>query len=431
MNVSTETLASKLQRELGTQAVIVDADLLARYAVEAQTPKVLCFPSSPDEIAAALRICNEARASVLPWGGGTAMALGNLPHSVDVVIALNRLERLLEHDDANLTATVQAGMKLANLQEQLKQRNQFLALDPARPTRATVGGIVAANANGPRRMLYGGVRDLVIGMKAILASGEEIKSGGKVVKNVAGYDLCKLFVGSLGTLGIITEVTFKMMPLPETAATFIAQGTLDECIKLADSTFASMLLPAAITLFNAKAASAQGFQKDEAAVAVWFEGFAQAVERELCDVELLARPSGLAVEVLRGDRHDGFWRRVCEFGTEESNVFYRLTVPLGAVGGMVAALEGANDVCLIAHAGSGTILLEMKATGEAIERHAKLIERAKEVGGHVMLAAAPPALKKNIDVWGPAPPSVVLMREIKARFDPAGLLNPGRFLSAI
>ena len=128
------------------------------------------------------------------------MGIGNPPRQIDVVVGLERLNQLVEHDQANLTATIQSGHRLASLQEILKRQNQFLPFDPPAPARATVGGVVATNLNGPRRGYYGSVRDLVIGMKVVLASGEEIKAGGKVVKNVAGYDMCKLFVGSLGTL---------------------------------------------------------------------------------------------------------------------------------------------------------------------------------------------------------------------------------------
>ena len=159
-----------------------------------------------------------------PWGGGTAMRIGNLPDRVGIIIELSKLNRVVEHDHANLTATMQSGITLAASQKFTAAERQFVPFDAPYPERSTIGGIVAANLNGARRGCYGSVRDLVIGMKVALPTGEQIKAGGKVVKNVAGYDMCKLFVGSLGTLGIITEVTMRMTPIPETAATVAVSG---------------------------------------------------------------------------------------------------------------------------------------------------------------------------------------------------------------
>jgi glycolate oxidase FAD binding subunit len=435
MKIPSEALGSKLQSELGTEAVTLDAEVLRNYSVDGQTPGIVCFPLTPDQVGAALRLCSEAEAAVTPWGGGTSMALGNLPRGVEVVIALDRLDKLIEHDDANLTATVQAGMRLSPLQEQLKQRNQFLAIDPPRPDRATIGGIVAANINGPRRILYGSVRDLVIGMRMVLATGEQIKAGGKVVKNVAGYDLCKLFVGSLGTLGIITAVTFKMTPLPETAGTLIAQGPLADCIKMVEEISSSTLLPAAVTLFNGAAAKAEGFETEAAAVAVWTEGFTEAVERHAIDIQSSAQRIGLAVEFLRDRQHASFWQQICNFGAGREIALYRLTVPLAFLGPVLLELEqwsAANETAVIlAHADSGTILVHTHADPEAIKWFSKLREIARDHRGHVVVIAAPSALKKDLDVWGPSPPSLNIMREIKTQFDPHAILNPGRFISGI
>jgi glycolate oxidase FAD binding subunit len=431
MKIPTEALGSKLESELGAEAVTGDAQVLARYRVDGQTGNLACFPSTPEQVGAVLRLCSEAHASVTPWGGGTAMALGNIPRNVEVVIALDKLDKLIEHDDANLTATVQAGIKLSALQQRLKEGNQFLAIDPPQADHATIGGTVAANINGPRRLLYGSVRDLVIGMKIVLPSGEQIKAGGKVVKNVAGYDLCKLFTGSLGTLGIITEVTFKMAPLPETAATFVAQGTQADCVKIAREIFSSTLLPAAMTLFNGDAAQAQGFQTQGAALAVWVEGFAGAVERHLTDIQSIAARTDAGTEILRDNAHRGFWKSVCDFGSGRETILYRVTVPVASVDAVLIALEQWNGTRVITHVGTGTILIQSSGEPDGIARFAKLTETANDHRGHAVVLAAPHALKNGIDVWGPAPPSTNIMREIKAQFDPHCLLNPGRFVASL
>lgn len=432
MKGSTESLAAKLEQQLDTGSVRCEPVDLRPFSVDAIVPSILCLPSNPDQLSAALRILSEARAAVIPWGGGTSMVMGNIPRRLDVVIGLERMGGLVEHDDVNLTATVQAGMKLTALQGLLARANQFLALDPPRPSQATIGGMVAANANGPRRMMYGGVRDQVVGMKMILGSGVSIKAGGKVVKNVAGYDMCKLFIGSLGTLGIITEITFRMAPIPEYAATALATGALTPCLKLAHELLKSTLLPAAMTILNTKALETAGLTTGMGAVAVWTEGFEENVSRHLRDIRTMAEAIGLRVEVLRDDPHRRLWEKIRDFGTGDAIVLYRVTVPLSAVAKVLTTIESWTfSPATLAHCGSGTVWVGMTADPSGVQWFSKLTSLAQEHGGHAVMAAATPALKKGVDVWGPPPPSLDIMREIKHRFDPHDLLNPGRFVAGL
>src|SRR5438105_1124843 len=246
MKSTSDQLAQRLIAELEPGAVSFDEDRLATHKIEGKQPTLLCTPSTRDQINAALRVCSEAAASVIPWGGGTAMALGNPPRQVDVVLATARLNRVLDHDAANLTVTVESGISLAALQNLLAEEGQFVPFDPPFPERSTIGGIVAANLNGPRRSCYGSVRDLVIGMKVALISGEQIKAGGKVVKNVAGYDMCKLFVAALGTLGAIVDATLGLAPVPESAATVIRSGPSPHARQFVHDPSRSLLSPAAV-----------------------------------------------------------------------------------------------------------------------------------------------------------------------------------------
>jgi glycolate oxidase FAD binding subunit len=433
MKISADALRAKLTGEMDAGAVEDAPASLAAHGVDGKTPALVCFPSEPEQLSSILRVSAEAGAAVVPWGGGTSMRLGNIPRRVDVVIGLERLDKLIEHDDANLTATFQAGMRLASFQEILGQRRQFLPLDPPRPARATVGGIVAANVNGPRRMMYGGVRDLVVGMKMVLATGERIKTGGKVVKNVAGYDLGKLFIGSLGTLGIITEATFRMAPLPETAASFVASGPLDRCAQFAAKLSRSPLLPAAVTILSPGGVDTPGLDFQTPAVAVWVEGFEEAVARHLHDLEALAGRAGVMGQALRAESHQLLWEEIRDFGADDTGVLYRLTVPTGSVPEILAGLSGdaEKEGCYVAHAATGTIYASMKGDAGGMKWFAKLAALAGSRKGHAVIAAAPADLKQGIDVWGPAPASLGLMRDIKRQFDPQDVLNSGRFLAGI
>ena len=434
MKSSSDRLAERLESELGADAVKGEPAMLAAHRIDGKEPRLLCFPADPGEVAAALRLCSEVDAAVAPCGGGTAMGIGNPPRQLDVVMGLHRLNLLVEHDQANLTATAQSGITLAALQEILARQNQFLPFDPPTATRATIGGIVAANLNGPRRSYYGSVRDLVIGMKVVLGSGEAIKAGGKVVKNVAGYDMCKLFVGSLGTLGIITEVTLRMAPIPEAAATLVASGTLPEVLQLTDALSRAKLFPSAVVLLNTKTSKTQSGQNDWR-VAVWCEGFARSVARQLHETQETARRMGLAIEILREPEHTRLWQEIRDFPLQTDRLVYRVIVPRAAAMEVIQTVHSWATVDaraeIIGDAAMGTLWISLDANDGAAKWFAKLIAEAQKHRGHAVMLAAPPHLKQGVDVWGSAPPALSFMREIKRQFDPKELLNPGRFTAGI
>lgn len=435
MNSSRDRLAQALEKNLGADAVTSEPAVRAAHPVEAKEPALVCSPSSPEQVAAALRLCSEVNAVVTPWSGGTAMAVGNLPLQVDVVIGLERLNQLLEHDQANLTATVQSGTTLAALRELLARHNHFLPFDPPNASRATVGGIVATNLNGPRRSHYGSVRDLVIGMKIVLASGERIKAGGKVVKNVAGYDMCKLFVGSLGTLGIITEVTLRMAPIPETTATVIASGILSRVQQFTDELCRSKLLPAAVILSNAKARKAKKLAGDDWQVAVWCEGFEETVARHLRDAQAMAQRAGLTAATLEDNDQRRFWDEIRDFPLQGDRLVYRVTVPRSSIPEIIQTVRHWStadfDPEIVSDAATGTVWISLEVSEPAAQCFDGLIAEARAHRGHAIMLTAPPTLKRGIDVWGLTLPTLSLMREIKRRFDPQGSLNPGRLLAAI
>jgi glycolate oxidase FAD binding subunit len=421
MKLSVEHLASKLEATLGTDAVTSD---VASFSLGNTKPKLVCRPDSAEHITAALRLCIEAEAAVIPWGGGTAIAIGNPPRQVDVVIETSKLNRVIEHDHANLTATTQSGITLGDLQASLAPQNQFVPFEPPFPDRATVGGTIAANLNGPRRSYYGNIRDLVIGMRVVLASGEHIKAGGKVVKNVAGYDMCKLFVGSLGTLGIITEVTLRMAPIPENVATLIASGTLAQVERFSEELFCSPLLPAAVLLSND--ANTEQWQ-----LAVWCEGFQETVARHVRDLGDIAARVGMNKTTFEGQSHDRFWTKSRDFPLQPDRLVYRVTLPRARILDFIRRVQNWGGMKLNSDLAAGTVWLALPAHTSGLHKFVELIELARQQHGHAVVFAAPTELKQGVEVWGPAPTTISLQREIKRQFDPKGLLNPGRFLSGI
>jgi glycolate oxidase FAD binding subunit len=435
MKLTADQLTQKLAAELGVNTVSTDASTRASHIIDGCQPALVCAPETADQVAAALRLCFEAKATVAPYGGGTAVSIGNAPRAVDMALDLNRLNRVVEHDHANLTTTVEAGIPLRHLQQFLAEQKQFVPLDPAHSQRATVGGIVATNLNGPRRTYYGSVRDLVIGIRVVLASGESIKAGGKVVKNVAGYDMCKLFVGSLGTLGIITQITLRTSPIPETAATLIASGNAAQVSDLGHAIDHSPLLPAAVAILNPAACEEKHIGGAGCKLAVCSEGFAETVARHVRDAKAMAERLGLATESFEDGVQRQFWAAISDFPLSSAGWVFRLTVPRAATAAAIKTIESWQTdefrPAIVADPMAGTLWIAARASDAAVNQFRKLIAYAREQRGHAVVLVAPSKLKRSIDVWGAPPPTVALMRKIKEQFDPDGLLNPGRYIGGI
>ena len=255
-------LLDKLRSLVGPAHVLAGVDC-SPYVLEGRTPEAVVFPGSKEEIGAILTLAGEFGVPVLPSGGGTALSVGAPPTRVGVVLGLKRLNRVLKHEPGDLTTTVEAGITLAALQAELGRRGRWLSLDAADPDKfATIGGILASNASGPRRHLYGTSRDLLIGVAVVGADGTVIRGGGKVVKNVAGYDLPKLYIGSFGTLGVIAEATVRLRPRPDEDRLVVARfERIAEAGAAARAVMASDLIPSALELVDASAMRGLGLSR--------------------------------------------------------------------------------------------------------------------------------------------------------------------------
>src|SRR5438270_5712299 len=210
---SIDDFSAAVRREFETDQLIESE--LHRFAIDGIEPDVAVEPASAEQLQRVLTEAHEASITVVPFGGGTHMALGNLAESYDAALSIRRLDRVVEYEPADLTVTVEAGVRLVDLQAKLAEHGQFLPLDPPGGDAASVGGVLAANAWGPLRHAVGTARDWLLGISIVHADGTLTKGGGRVVKNVAGYDMPKLYIGSLGTLGVIAGATFKVAPLPK------------------------------------------------------------------------------------------------------------------------------------------------------------------------------------------------------------------------
>ncbi|HUF47971.1 MAG TPA: FAD-binding oxidoreductase, partial [Vicinamibacterales bacterium] len=283
------------------------------YAIAGKTPGAVARPLTPEEVAAAVEHATAERRTVVPWGAGTKQGFGNAPRRYDVALDLTALDAVLEYEPADLVVTAQAGIRLAALQRRLAEAGQFLALDPPFAERATLGGTLATNASGPSRLLYGTARDLVLGMKVATPEGVLVKSGGKVVKNVVGYDLNKLHIGGLGTAGVMVEVTLKVHPRPAAEATLDAVfDDLGAAHGAATRIAGSVLYPRAVDLVRGVDTSPAGWH-----VLTWGAGSPATVERQMRDAGAWCRDAGAAQAGVRdGAAHAALWSRVREFGRD-------------------------------------------------------------------------------------------------------------------
>jgi glycolate oxidase FAD binding subunit len=378
-------------------------------------------PGSASETSAVMRVAAEQGLVVVVRGTGTKLGWGHPPERVDLILDTGRMNAVVEHAAGDLIVVVGAGCRLADLQATLAASGQWLAVDP--PRGGTVGGVVATAATGPTRHLHGAVRDLLIGARLVRADGLAAHSGGKVVKNVAGYDVGKLLTGSYGTLAVLTEVAFRLHPLPPTRTWVSVRVTSTEhAHEVLQKVVHSQLAPTAVELD--RPADGSG----DATVAVLLDGTGAGVEGRMERALALLGPSAAAEGT-----PPAWWGRE-PFG--EGDVALKITHEIGGLPHLLAALDEAGSatglqVAVRGSAGVGTLLAGVRGEPDPVARLVAAVRnRATSYGGSVVVLDAPPAVKASLDVWGPVG-AIELMRAVKNRFDPERRLAPGRFVGGI
>ena len=420
-------------------------DQLSRYAIDGISPQAIVLPTSTHEIQEVLGYAVDNRLSVIPAGSGTKLGVGNHLEQVDLVLSTSRLDQVLEYEPADLTVTVEAGIRLATLQAKLAEHGQYLPIDPPYADRCTIGGITATNASGPSRLRFGSARDLVLGMRVVQSSGTVVKSGGKVVKNVAGYDLNKLYLGSFGTLGVITEISLKLQPLPEIERNILLTfADIGEAVNGASEISGSQLLPTFLNLF---VNGAPLTDRLEPCLLIGLDGHPETVEWQVDSVKAVAQQNGaIGVGVYEGQRQQELRASMCAFPEDGSAipiVICRANLRMTDVGDFLNTVLEMNDsaswrVRAMGLMGNGVVYLAFSdfpddevPVQEVADAIANLRDAAAYVGGNLIVESAPTTLKHQIDVWGPVGGSFELMKAIKTKLDPVGLLNVGRFVGGI
>ncbi|MCJ7511141.1 MAG: FAD-binding oxidoreductase [Dehalococcoidia bacterium] len=444
--VKESPLHSLLESTLDSQRVFPREEA-ASYAVDGIIPQVVAMPATVEEVAEVMRLASREDAAVIPWGSGTTISLGNTPRRYDIALCLSHLNAVVEYEPADVTATVQVGKTLADLQRHLAQHGQFLALDPPSAQESTIGGMLAVNASGPSRHAYGTARDLILGMRAVQADGRIIKAGGRVVKNVAGYDLSRLFIGSLGSLGIIVEATFKLAPLPKAERTAVVLlPSAQEAWRFANQT--ANLSLRAVELLNAVAlrqvATVREAAQDGYALVLAAAGEPAAVERSLREIGELSRRAAASLAEVDESAQRHLWQTIASLA-HPSHSGAALVCKAAVLPSQVPALSERIETTgrelslaplLVSHLTAGIVysawpLPQDEGVQRALDLATTLRQAAADLGGSLVVEACPLALKEQIDVWGEPAADFSLMRRIKEQFDPQGILSPGRFLGRL
>jgi glycolate oxidase FAD binding subunit len=436
MAVSTAGLRDAFAEVLGGENLIDRAAALDAHAVDGVRPRFVARPGNEEEVSRLMRLAHAERLAVSPRGSGSALSLGNPPRRVDLVVDLGRLSAVSEYVPEDMVASVEAGTTLGTFARELGRHRQMLALDPPGSASRSIGGVLAANASGPLRFRYGTARDLTLGVRFVQADGTLTWGGARVVKSVTGYDVPKLMVGSLGTLGIIVAATLRLHPLPQARGSWLITWHAREGAEaFLGALGASSLEPDRVTLLGGEASRAYGGPGGALAFVVSIGSVAEAVASQGHALARLATTHGGAVqelpvscwatleEVLSGDV---VLRLACEP--------CRLLVWLRELEGVAAKLG--LMVGVAAQAGQGLMHAAFRATisGTVLDEHLlrPLRDGLAPEGGSLVVERAPAEIKGHCDAWGSIPSdSLEIMSRVKREFDPEGILNPGRFVGGL
>jgi glycolate dehydrogenase FAD-binding subunit len=442
---TTSTFLDALQQQAPSVFLSTEVEILRQYAVDGVQPLLVTIPNTVEEIAEVVALAKQHHLTALAHGAGWHMNQGGLPEHIDIVISTQRLTRVLEHEAPDMTCHVEAGITLASLQTQLAEKGQCLSLDPPGKEQITLGGLLATNASGPKRLRYGTARDLVIGLRVVQANGDIARSGGRVVKNVAGYDLNKLYIGSMCTLGIIAEANLKLHPLPAAERTLLLAFTnAEDAMQTVTAILGSQLIPGAIELIDAAAASDMtdffglNLPTNGYTLAVNFEGSIAAIERQVDETRLLARSHGaLLGDELEGEAQESFWNAIREHmqGALTCKIVLQVT-QVAAYLRAIAQVCQRHDIeaATVAHAGNGILYVELRpsdATPRLVTAIAELRLLAQEARGSLVVERCPVDLKRSISIWGEPKSDFYMMQRLKQQFDPTGTFVSGRFLGGL
>lgn len=419
-----------------------DSGAAAAFAVDEMQPRFVVEAPSVQEIVETIQRAGVEKLAVIVAGAKTKLSMGGVPARYDVALDVSKLNRIISYDPGDLTLSVEAGCTLSTVNAALAEHGQFLPLAGPFRESTTIGGTIVSGIDSPLRQRYGTARDFVLGMEFVTGEGKLAKSGGRVVKNVAGYDMHKVMIGSLGTLGVLTRVNFRTFPFPTESTALVAKfDSLRAAMELRHRVVRSALSPLTLDVINVGGNDA-GWR-----VVVGFEGSGAMRERYERELGEMARGSGAReVRVVEGEEWEGELRGVGEgvevWGREEGAVVVKVGVGGREMGegveGAVRSAEGAGVKWAVVARGVGVIYFALlpgsedeTAKAAVVRVTNEIIEMAGRLGGHATIPWSPSGWKASLQIWGAPRGDFQLMKKVKAIFDPNGVLSPGRFVGGI
>lgn len=445
MTTALQPAYAGLASLVGESRVVTDPTAYAAYPVDGKTPQCVVYAPGAEQVAAVLRYASDHNLAVIPVRNATKISTGNPPRRYDVALSLKEMNRVWYYEPDDLTVSVEPGMKLGDFQHLLSRHNLWLPVDPPGGEKSSIGGILATNALGPLRLGYGAPRDFSIGMKIATAEGKIVKTGGRVVKNVAGYDIAKLMIGSYGTLGVIVEASFKLFPLPAATTTFVLEcDTLDRARELRRALARSPLEPLRAALLGAEfldllrhadsPEANEGWQ-------IWLEagGSAKVLDRYQRELAELARRTGARMGRLSDTENRRLWGAITDridVVTAGFATVLKASLPISATEEFIGRAQRMNESresVFWAYPAAGVVHVGLKLpeTSSSTKTVEGLRALARELGGSLIVESAPLEVKTGVDTWGPPGDDFEMMRKMKAAWDPKGILAPGRFLGGL
>ena len=430
-------LLEQLETCVGSDALCTGPDGLP---IDEVPVRAVCSPAAVTELCEVVRIASAAQCPIYPLGGRTQLGLGLPGRGEGIGLSTAQLDRVIDYPSRDMTITVEAGIRVAKLQEILRAEGQRLPVDVPRAAEATLGGAIATNTSGPRRYGLGTLRDYVIGITVVGADGKETKAGGRVVKNVAGYDLCKLYIGSLGTLGIITQVTLKLRPLPEASAVVWMKFEQSELVTTAlDRLVNSKTRSTAIDLVNPAGAElianllGQPVPCGPWLLVVGFEANAEAVQGQVEQVQQELKELVTWSQPFEGEEAQQIWRALVEFQAAEIGlVTFKANFRSSATVEFLDAAQRQPVSWMVhAHAGNGIVFGHaLPGANRAAVQSSLAMLRALAVSrsGNLVFRRCPTEWKAELAIWGEPRGDAWLMQSIKQKLDPMNILNPGRII---
>jgi glycolate oxidase FAD binding subunit len=418
-------LAMSLEGLVGPENITTSPDI----QIDGLQPDILIRPGTRGEAARCLEACSQSGVTLIPAGMMTWLECGNPVRSAQVVMSLSRMNRVVDYSPADLTICAEAGISLSELNSIVRKENQWLPLDP--PGNGTLGAVVACGSSGPLRFRFGTPRDYVIGLRLAHVDGTETKSGGRVVKNVAGYDLNKLYIGSFGTLAVITEVILKLRPVPEGSATVLATAPDAASIQMLASRIVNnnRLRPASLFVLNQGMSSRLGLSNPGAALLARFVESEAAVSDQLDRLLEVRHGIECAMTTVDGDGAD-LWRNIADF---DETIILKCSIAVSTTSRALELCESRfPESIAAADMGMGLVRIGIQPGDlEIIGRIRSLRTDVESMGGTLIIERAPSFIRLEVDAWGDPGPEIRIMRSIKQRYDPKSLLSPGRFVAGI